>query len=68
MVGGSFGAELHAQYTLKISTAENVVDINFELGPNREHGTWAPPAEVPKLKARLTDIARVIAASVGGQI
>ena len=67
-VGGALGPVQHARYTLKIVVSEGSVALDFELGPEESEGTWAPEAEIPKIRADFRAIALKVAQAVGGTL
>ena len=66
--GGSMGADQYAPYNLKIVVKQQTIDLTFDLGQEQTYGTWAPPSEIPKIRASFRSVASEIATAVGGSV
>lgn len=67
-VGGAIGPVQHGRYTLRVVVESGSINLNFELGPEDNEGTWAPESEIPKIKATFQRIAAKVANSVNGSL
>jgi|SRR6185369_12071546 len=67
-LGGPFYSVEHLRYILTVVAKDGENSVRIDLGPHDRLGTWPPEHDMPKIKALVNEIARTIAAGIGGTI
>lgn len=67
-IGGPFFSLMYLRYTLSIDVSQIDVKILIELGPHEPDGTWPPIADMPKVKARIHEVASRLAFGINGAV